>query len=270
MGWLKRLFKKENEIIDTNETSEVEQITDDVVDTNDTEDFITTEVVPDATMVQPGDYKPVSETKPLNLMKVKFEPAANQSRRRDKVRGICLHHIMMGSFRKNVDFLKSKESGVSAHYCLGRNGELVQMVNTTKKSWHAGVSEYTIGGSYRSNLNNCLIGIEIVNPGVLWKDKNGKFIYNCGGNNLEWKGAAKPFESSIVYPNGQALTGYSVPYTKRQIDKLVALCKALVEKYPDITRDDIVTHYQIAQPIGRKNDPFGLDLWHIKNLIFGS
>lgn len=230
-------------------------------------------VEPEDEEEDPGE--PVAEDprfaniKPLDLMKVKFQPAANQSRRRDEVRGICLHHIMMGSFKKNVDFLASKESGVSAHYCLGRNAELAQMVNTTKKAWHAGVSKINLGdGVLRSNLNNCLIGIEIVNPGVLEREEDGAFTYNCGGKLDTWKNKDEVVKSSITYLDGTVLEGYSVPYPDKQIRKLVALCQALVAKYPNITRDSIVTHYEIARPAGRKNDPFGLDVEMIKDLIF--
>lgn len=213
-------------------------------------------------------YKSKPKIKSLDLMKVKFVKAENQSKRKDEVRGICLHHIMMGSFKKNEEFLTSKASGVSAHYLLGRNAELTQMVNTRKKAWHAGVSSYKIGGKERENLNNCLIGIEIINPGYVHKNsKSGRFWYNCGGEITEWKGDA-PVQKTITYPSGKTLTGYSVPYPDKQIKKLVALCKGIIKKYPAITKDDIVTHYQISDPEGRKNDPFGLDVDKVKKMIF--
>ena len=214
-----------------------------------------------------ADTKTLKKIKPLDLMKVKFEVAANQSKRKDVVRGITLHHIMMGGFRKNVDFLTSKASGVSAHYVLGRNAELVQTVNSSKKAWHAGTSKCYIDGKVRTNLNNCMIGIEIVNPGYVEKEDNGKFYYNCGGKITEWKGD-EPQMATIVYPSGEALSGYCIPYLQNQLNKLVALCKALVEKYPQITKENIVTHYQIATPIGRKNDPFSLDLDYIRKMVF--
>lgn len=203
---------------------------------------------------------------PLDLYKVKYVRAANQSRRTDKVRGIVLHHIMMGSFKQNVDFLSSKASGVSAHYVLGRNGELNQLVSTKKKAWHAGVAKYKIGGKVRSNLNSCTVGIEIINAGVVSK-VGDDYFYNHGGNRKKWTGDT-PQMKQIVYPSGKVLKGYSVEYPEKQIKKLVALCKGIIKLYPDITRDDIVTHYDIALPEGRKNDPFGLDVEEIKNLVF--
>jgi N-acetyl-anhydromuramyl-L-alanine amidase AmpD len=62
--------------------------------------------------------------------------------------------------------------------------------------------------------------------------------------------------------------GWYVPYPEKQLKKLVALCKALVKKYPAITRDNVLTHYGIATPEGRKVDPFGLDVEAVKDQIF--
>jgi len=222
---------------------------------------ITTEVISGE-----SEYKPI--IMPLDLMKVNFEKAENQSNRKDEVRAIVLHHIYMGTFKQNVDFLVSKASGVSCHYVLGRNAELTQMVNTKKKAWHAGISKWTIDGVKRSNLNNCTIGIEIVNPGVLTYDADDeKYYCNRGGKTVAWAGD-EPKKCEIVYPSGKVLSGYGVQYPEKQLKKLVALCKALIEKYPQIGQDDILTHYGIGRPEGRKNDPFGLDVDELKKLIF--
>ena len=64
------------------------------------------------------------------------------------------------------------------------------------------------------------------------------------------------------------LEGYSVFYPEKQLNKLVALCKGLVKKYPQIGPEDILTHYEIGYPIGRKSDPFGLDMELIRNMVF--
>ena len=207
----------------------------------------------------------VSEIQPLDLMKVRFSRAVNQSNRRDEIRAIILHHIYMGSFKKSEKFLINKASGVSSHYLLGVD-DLVQTVNTKKKAWHAGVSEWEIGGRKRTNLNNCTIGIEILNPGVMTKNGD-KFYFNNGGTVSEWTGD-KPEKTSIVYPSGKILEGYSVPYPEKQLNKLIALCKGIVKKYPQIGSENIMAHYQIAQPEGRKNDPFGLDIEYVRRRIF--
>jgi N-acetyl-anhydromuramyl-L-alanine amidase AmpD len=209
-----------------------------------------------------------NKIEPLDLMSVRFHAAANQSSRRDSIRAIVLHHIFMGSFEESEEFLVSKESGVSAHYLAGmKKDETVQMVNTKKKAWHAGISEYTIHGIKRTNLNNCTIGIEVLNPGVLTK-VGEKFQFNNGGEVMFWDGEKPPVKTLIKYPSGRELEGYCIPYPIEQIHNIVALCKGIIKKYPQIEKDDILTHYQIAQPEGRKNDPFGLDINYIKRKVF--
>jgi N-acetylmuramoyl-L-alanine amidase len=180
-----------------------------------------------------------------------------------------LHHTGPGTFKGIVNWLKDPNAKAAAHYVLGTAAELTQLVNTTKKAWHAGPSGWTIDGAWRSDLNNCTIGIEICNIGVL-SEKDGKYYYEVGrGDPVEYKGAVTPVKASITYPSGKVLEGYVIPYPEVQIDKLIALCKGLVKKYPDIGKDDILTHFNISTPEGRKNDPFGLDIQSIIDRIFG-
>jgi hypothetical protein len=105
--------------------------------------------------------------------------------------------------------------------------------------------------------------------GRLESSNGTDFYYEQGRKMVKYSGNVVPVHGKIIYPNGTELTGYYVPYPEIQINSLVSLCKALVIKYPAITRDNIITHYQIAQPEGRKNDPFGMDLEYIKKLVFG-
>lgn len=216
------------------------------------------------------EVKPkVEETKPmLDLTKVTYKESPNKSDRKDVVRAIVLHHTGPGSFNGIVGWLCDPAAKAAAHYVLGVNGELTQLVNTSRNAWHAGASKFFIDGQMRDNLNHCTIGIEICNAGVLHKGEDGKFYYEVGRDMKEWKGAT-PIEGSITYPSGKVLSGYFPPYPQVQIDKLVELCKALVAKYPNIGKEDILTHYGIATPEGRKNDPFGLNVPDIISKIFG-
>ena len=203
----------------------------------------------------------------LDLASVLYKESPNKSNRKDEVRAIVLHHTGPGAFNSIVDWLCNPDAKASAHYVVGLNGELTQTVNTTRSAWHAGTSKFLIDGQIRDNLNNCTIGIEICNAGVLHKGEDGKFYYESGRNMKEWKGEA-PVEGSITYPSGKVLTGYFAPYPEKQIDTVVELCRALVNKYPNIGKEDILTHYNIATPEGRKNDPFGLDIQNIINKVF--
>lgn len=203
----------------------------------------------------------------LDLMKVEFLESPNKSERKDEIRGIVLHHTGPGSIKAIVNWLRDPAAKAAAHYVVGTGAELIQLVNTSKAAWHAGTSSALLDGKVRDNLNNCTIGIEICNVGVLTKDQNGKFHYEDGRNTVEWKGTT-PIVGKIIYPSGHELVGYFPPYPQIQIDKVVELCKSLIAKYPQIGKEDILTHYGIATPEGRKNDPFGLDIEMIKNKIF--
>jgi len=220
-------------------------------------------IVPSTTVTQPVVAAPL-----LDLGAVTYKESPNKSDRRDEVRGIVLHHTGPGSFNGIVNWLIDPAAKASAHYVLGVKGELTQLVNTSRNAWHAGKSKATLDGAVRDDLNHCTIGIEICNAGVLQKGEDGKFYYEAGREMKEWKGET-PVEGSITYPSGHTVSGYYVPYPKVQVDKLVELCKALVAKYPQIGKEDMLTHYAIATPEGRKNDPFGLDIPAVIKAVFG-
>ena len=205
---------------------------------------------------------------PIDLSQVTFDKSPNQSVRTDTVRAIVLHHTGPGSFQVIVDWLKNPDAKASAHYVVGKAAELTQLVNTSQKAWHAGVAQWTIDGVLRKDVSNCTVGIEICNIGLMQKHDDGKFYYEVGTNLVEWKGKEVPVKATITYPSGKILEGYALEYPEVQVNKVIALCKALVQKYPDIGREDILTHFQIATPEGRKDDPLGLNIQNIINKIF--
>lgn len=55
-------------------------------------------------------------------------------------------------------FYELKGVEVSAHFLIGRKGELMQFVSCDHRAWHAGVS----AGMGRTNFNDFSIGIELV------------------------------------------------------------------------------------------------------------
>lgn len=221
---------------------------------------------------QSSDVSAVSEEEdsqlpsipPLDLMKVKFVGSPNKSARRGEVKYLVLHHTGPGSFNGIVKWLTNPAAKASAHYVLGRAGQLAQLVNTRKEAWHAGRAKWK---GERID-NHCSIGIEICNHGVLEKGDDGSYYYEQQRQMKKYTGKTEPTPAKIVYPSGTILEGYAVPYPEKQIKKLVALCKAIIEKYPGITRENVITHFEIGFPEGRKNDPFGLDMEYVKRLIF--
>ena len=60
-----------------------------------------------------------------------------------------------------IERLCNPESRVSAHYVLDEDGQLFNLVDESKRAWHAGISFWRGDES----LNKSSIGIEIVNPG---------------------------------------------------------------------------------------------------------
>jgi N-acetylmuramoyl-L-alanine amidase len=57
--------------------------------------------------------------------------------------------------------LTDPEARVSAHYFIAEDGEVVQLVDESKRAWHAGAS-YWRG---HKDVNSASIGIELDNPG---------------------------------------------------------------------------------------------------------
>lgn len=144
-------------------------------------------------------------------------------------RFVCLHDTA-GAMRKfsSVEWFASKECKTSAHFVIERDGTVTQLVATNKKAFHAGHSQWkgVVG------LNSCSVGIEIVNPGKL--NEKGE---------ADFGKVAEP--SDIIAKKTTAHgSGWWLPYTQEQISAVIALCRALVEEYPDC--NEIVTHYEIA------------------------
>ena len=126
-----------------------------------------------------------------------------------KIKFIVIHYTGMQSERVAIERLTSKNSKVSSHYLINREGKIIKMVDEKNIAWHAGKSKW----KNFTNLNNQSIGIELVNKG-----------------------------HKISYKN----------FSKKQILKLILLCKTLIKKYK-IKKFNILGHSDIA-PL-RKMDP---------------
>jgi len=92
-----------------------------------------------------------------------WRPSPNFGERREGARPrlIVLHYTAMASAAAALDRLCAPEAQVSAHYLIGRDGGLWQMVEEEARAWHAGAGAW---GSVR-DVNSASIGIEIDNPG---------------------------------------------------------------------------------------------------------
>ena len=76
---------------------------------------------------------------------------------------IVLHHTDQDNVQQSLYTLRTANSGgkVSAHYLVGADGHLYQLVADNRRAWHPG------GGRWGtiSDLNSASIGIEIDNDG---------------------------------------------------------------------------------------------------------
>ncbi len=74
---------------------------------------------------------------------------------------LLLHYTGMDDAEEALSWLCSENAGVSAHYFVFEDGQIVQMVAENKRAWHAGASFW----KGEEDNNSRSIGIEIANPG---------------------------------------------------------------------------------------------------------
>lgn len=90
-------------------------------------------------------------------------PSPNFGPRRDGLKPtlIVLHYTAMTSARAALERLCDPAAEVSAHYLIGPDGTLWQLVRECDRAWHAGA------GAWRgqSDINSRSIGIELDNRG---------------------------------------------------------------------------------------------------------
>ena len=76
---------------------------------------------------------------------------------------VVLHHTAQNSTQQTINtFLVKGKSEVSAHYVVGKDGVVVQMVNDYLRANHAGIGKW----GNNSDLNSSSIGIELDNNGI--------------------------------------------------------------------------------------------------------
>lgn len=92
--------------------------------------------------------------------KVNFGYAGNCNRR---VNSVIVHSTFnnSGGEKYDIDLVIKQFSGygVSAHYVIGRDGKIYQLVDEKDNSYHAGKSTLPDG---TTNVNSCSIGIELM------------------------------------------------------------------------------------------------------------
>lgn len=147
-----------------------------------------------------------------------------------------------------VSWFQNPRSKVSAHVVVERDGTVTQMVEFDLRAWHCEPATY----KGRKRPNGFSIGIEIVNPGMLYAD--GPVCRSRWIAGKTWP-LAECVQIDSKAHGGQ---GFWLPYTPAQLMAVEGLVRALAIAYPSII--DVVGHYEISPR--RKVDPgphFDLD-----------
>lgn len=81
-----------------------------------------------------------------------------------KINTIVVHSINPGGDNPSTadaeDMLREEE--VSAHYIIGRDGEVSEMVSENKRAWHAGRSHFPFDPKRVADVNDFSLGVELV------------------------------------------------------------------------------------------------------------
>lgn len=93
-----------------------------------------------------------------------WHPSPNCGPRRDGLvpELVVLHYTQMPTAASALKRLCLPESEVSAHYLIGADGTVWQMVDEGLRAWHAGAGEWR----GRGDVNSRSIGIELDNDGA--------------------------------------------------------------------------------------------------------
>ncbi|MBT5821081.1 MAG: N-acetylmuramoyl-L-alanine amidase, partial [Rhodobacteraceae bacterium] len=74
---------------------------------------------------------------------------------------VVLHYTAMQSAEDAICTLCDPEKEVSAHYVIGRDGAMTQLVDEAARAWHAGSGRW----AECDDINSRSIGIELDNDG---------------------------------------------------------------------------------------------------------
>ena len=89
----------------------------------------------------------------------RWQPSPNYDQRRPNF--VIIHGTSDHTVDEALATLTNPQRQVSAHYLIGRDGNVIQLVEEAARAWHAGKSWW--GGS--TDLNSASIGIELDNAG---------------------------------------------------------------------------------------------------------
>ena len=194
-----------------------------------------------------------------------FKPSPHKSSRQGcTISAIILHFTAGATLAGTLRWFANPKARVSAHYVVGRDGQVVQMVQEHEKAWHAGVA--SLEGDPR--VNSVSIGIELVNWGEL--KKSGELDFYCWPEEFTRRYDIDKFgmpEAFDKYVDGKLTRTYWAPYPEAQLSAVIKLCQEIAQRYQDITPERILGHEDVSPT--RKNDPGpALDIGRIRREAF--
>lgn len=136
-----RIYKKQIKELTKQIRQPLPDATPRLITTNDTSGFVT--VSEDIKARQRADWVGAIH---FNLRKPNY---------------VIIHHTAQDSLQQTLRTFTVPHSQVSAHYVIGRGGEIYQMLNDYVRGWHAGAGKW---GSV-TDLNSVSLGIELDNNG---------------------------------------------------------------------------------------------------------
>lgn len=181
-----------------------------------------------------------------NTTKVSYEQAGSLGKKLANLRFLIMHYTAGASFDSTVARFKDPAAKVSAHFVIGRQGQLVQMVPLDRPAWHAGADSAWKGpdGTRYEHMNFYSLGIEIDNYGPLTK---------VGSRFRTWFGrdvsAEEVVEVDPLLPSSSNIR-YWHAFSAIQLQLAIDVARTLVTGF-DL--DDIIGHSDVCP--GRKQDP---------------
>lgn len=88
-------------------------------------------------------------------------PSPNFNDRKLPISMLVLHYTGMENGQAALDRLRDSRAEVSAHYVVEEDGRIYNLVEESRRAWHAGKGEW----AGVKDVNSASIGIEIVNGG---------------------------------------------------------------------------------------------------------
>ncbi|MGB0853918.1 MAG: N-acetylmuramoyl-L-alanine amidase [Pikeienuella sp.] len=174
-----------------------------------------------------------------------------------KPRFLIIHYTAGGSASGTINYFQKRSAQVSAHFVIGRDGAITQMVPLDTVGWHAGRSRW----KGVKGVNSHSIGIELANYGKLKKTAAGTWVSDTG--------SPVPDQRVILDEHKNRpgrIEGWEA-YTEAQFTATVGAAQAIVQEY-GLKEWDVVGHDDISP--GRKIDPgpaFEMDAF--RAMVFG-